>query len=132
SSSASGGAAIELYNYTGTLNVRNCTITGNTASAGNGGGIGAGLPSTAAVLNVVSSVVAGNTGSTSPDLYDSTTAFNVSNSAIGSTFTQGTVSANLTTAQSTPANLFGTNVLANNGGPTNTLALAAGSPALDT
>src|SRR5205085_2413151 len=84
-------------------------------------------------MNIVSSIVAGNTGGSSPDLYDGTTVFNVSNSAIGSTFTQGTVSGNLTTANSTPTLLFGTATptLANNGGTTDTIALSATSTALD-
>jgi hypothetical protein len=104
----------------GTMTVTGSTLAGNTATRGSGGGIyGSG-----SIL--VSTIVAGNSGSTAPDLSGSfALAFSLAQDPRGFTFTE-----------SAPGtNLFGLDPLlgplAYNGGPTLTRALLPGSPALD-
>ncbi|MBY0514122.1 MAG: right-handed parallel beta-helix repeat-containing protein, partial [Gemmataceae bacterium] len=125
--SSGGGGAIRLNSFSGTLNVRNSTLTGNTATVGTGGAIGG----TGGTVNVFSSIVAGNTGGASPNIAAGTVSVNFS--AIDNTagFTlSGTSGNNLTAAQSTVANLA-LGALANNGGPTDTMMPGAASTALD-
>ena len=129
STSANGGGAFRLNTTGVNLTVRNSTITGNTATAGTGGGIsGAGNP-----VTIVSSIVTGNTGGGVPDIANSTSAVNVSNSAIGSAgFTYGTNTGNLSVANSSTTALFGgAPALTDNGGPTNTVVLLGSSLAVN-
>jgi hypothetical protein len=102
----------------------NCTVVNNTGGgiyfiASSGGDI--------ALLNTIS--VGSITGS---DLYTDVTASVVSGYGLYGT---KTVSATLTgpgnSTGSTMAAVFGTNVLSNNGGSTQTIALILGSPAID-
>jgi hypothetical protein len=122
-----GGGAIRLQAFSGTLNVRNSTITGNSTSTGTGGGIsGAG-----GTVNIVSSIVSGNTGGASPNIASGT--INVNFSAIDNTagFTFSATSGNnLSTANSTVSALV-LGSLANNGGPTDTMALGSGSTGIN-
>jgi hypothetical protein len=113
--------------------VQNSTITGNTANGATIGGGGIAqvtiLTTVApAPITIISSIVSGNTNSLAPDIISGGTV-NVNFSAAGSAtgFTPSATSGN---------NLpFGANLnlqpLANNGGPTQTIALGAGSPALN-
>jgi hypothetical protein len=119
------GGGICLNTVTGAVLIQNSTIAGNTAG-GTGGGISQ-SSGTTANITVVSTIVSGNS-SASPDIF-SGNAVNVNNSAIGnaSGFTlSGTSGSNLA---------FGANLqlgaLANNGGPTQTIALGATSPAIN-
>ena len=102
-------------------------LLSNDTIAGNSGGAGGGIYITGATTTLLNTIVAGNSSSTGPDL-DGTVAL-ANNALIGNTsgltITSGTgnllnVSAGLATA------------LASNGGPTQTLALLPGSPAIST
>jgi parallel beta-helix repeat protein len=127
-----GGAAgiFFLFQAPGTANIQNCTITNNTITGGaaGGGGIGvfpqpfAGIQGTVAIT---SSVVANNTGANSPDVSGPVTAsFSLIRDQTGSTITD--LGHNLA-AGTNP--MLGP--LANNGGPTQTMALLPGSPLID-
>jgi Right handed beta helix region len=110
-----------------TLNVTNCTISGNTASdtsGGTGGGIFNGNLSTATVSNTI---VANNTAATGTDVSGPFTSggHNLIRIAMGSTgFTNG----NNGDQAGIPAGL---DTLQNNGGPTDTMALLSDSTARD-
>ena len=108
----------------GTATVTNCTIDGN---AGQDGGI---CNATTSTLTLDNTIVAGNSG---PDIVGSVQPTS-KNNLIG----DGTGITNLTELD--PSNLVGTTAdplnpmlgpLANNGGPTQTMALLPGSPAID-
>ncbi len=110
----------------GTVNVTNSTLSGNSATS-NGGGI-----RNTGTANVKSAIIAGNTASVGPDVSLTFTSqgFNLIGKSDGSTgFTNGVNNDQVGTI-ATPINpLLGP--LANNGGPTMTLALLPGSPAID-
>jgi len=117
--SGNGGG---VYNYS-PLTVVNCTISGNTSQYG--GGIYNG-----ATLTINNTIVAGNTGE---DIYGPVQATS-NNNLIGN----GTGITNL--SQISSSNLIGTiadhinpllGPLQNNGGPTETMALLPGSPAIN-
>ncbi len=126
-SSANGGG---IFTATGNVTLTSSTVTGNSA-VGAGGGVyvfnAAGNP----MLTITNSIVAGNTaGGAGPDLVpDPDSTLNVNFSLIGDTtdsgITAGTGSGNILDELA----LLGS--LANNGGPTLTHALLAGSPAID-
>ncbi|HET6576381.1 MAG TPA: choice-of-anchor Q domain-containing protein [Fimbriiglobus sp.] len=126
--SASSGGGIFATRFTGTIDVQNSTITGNKAAGTDTGQGGGGITrfSGGGSINVVSSVVSGNTNTKAPDIL-STGTVNVNFSAVGDKtgFT-------LTGANNVP---FGTNLmlgaLADNGGPTQTIAPLTGSPLID-
>src|SRR5208337_4160365 len=108
----------------GTTTVTYCTIDGN---AGQDGGI---CNATTSTLTLDNTIVAGNSG---PDIVGSVQPTS-KNNLIG----DGTGITNLTELD--PSNLVGTTAdplnpmlgpLANNGGPTQTMALLPGSPAID-
>jgi CSLREA domain-containing protein len=106
----------------GTLSLTNCTVVGNTA-AGGGGGIFGG-----SVTNFRNTIVAGNTSTAGigHDLHGTFNSqdYNLIGNAASATI-NGTTTHNITgqDAKLGP--------LADNGGPTRTHALLAGSPALD-
>ena len=129
SSRADGGGAIHNTGVNGTTNITNSTISGNSSGT-NGGGI---FNFNSSIVNVKSSIIANNTATTSdPDVSGAFQSqnFNLIGKTDGSTgFTQ-------------PADLTGTVAapldpkldplgLQDNGGPTQTIALLAGSPAID-
>src|SRR5262249_1572101 len=123
----SSGGGIVLYIQPVTIN--NSTVTGNSAPAGVGGGIYLSDDATN-VLTLNSTIVANSTETAggTHDLAFVQGTFNATNSlvenATGITFAVNT------------ANIFGVDPalgpLAGNGGPTQTHALLAGSPAIDT
>ena len=117
-----GGA---IYSTNG-LTLNNLTITGNTSATGRGGGISAGGDT------VRNSIVAGNTdGSGSgPECFGvlSSQGHNLVGNDDGCSIAAGTGDL-IGTAASPIDPLLGP--LQPNGGPTSTLALLAGSPALD-
>jgi hypothetical protein len=132
-----GGGGILLYN--GAVAVDNCTIAGNSANSSNGGGIwvgGGAFKSTPSVLTLRSTIVSGNTDRTGAEDIGRNTAYtttiNGSNDLIQATPTTG---ASGTINGTNTANIFGKNPLLgplqNNGGPTQTMLPAPGSPAID-
>ena len=115
-SSASGGGGIQ--NFFGTVSISNSTFSGNSASFA-GGGIG-----NLGTVNIGESIVADNTGGdcfASSPLSDQ--GYNLE-SGMGCGFT-GTGSLQNTDPKLDPSGLQ------NNGGPTQTIALLATSPAID-
>ena len=129
-----------------TFNLNNVTVTGNTAGAGGGGG-GGGVYSNA-TLNLNRSVISGNFGPTGYDSgyelvgngTENANNYNVfgrsditNNRAFAFSFTPGASDVTATSNGTQPtalASILNTS-LGNNGGPTNTHALVAGSPAVD-
>lgn len=129
----SGGGGICLYQVGGTLNIENSTIANNTVTgAGAGGGIAANYNfNIAGTINLNSSIVADNSGGIYPDLriddkftvISNNSGYNSVPSLNGVAIYTGTndvVSGGL--------NLL---PLASNGGPTQTIALGAGSTAIN-
>ena len=127
SATADGGGinntGLEVSN--GTVTLTNSTVYGNFATAG--GGFYSAVGTSLALNN---SIVANNTGDDIYGMITSPSAYNLIGNDSGIT--------NLT--QLDPSNLFGTTAdplnpllgqLANNGGPTQTMALLPGSPAID-
>ena len=126
------GGALFLYNNITTIS--NSTIAGNSSPGGQGGGIHL----YGGTLNLVSTIVAGSTdnpanpGGGTRDLFGRNSdggafVINATNSLIqnSSGFINGTNTANITGQNPL------LNPLANNGGPTQTMALQVGSPAID-
>ena len=142
--SQSNGGGVDFASATGTLN--NVTVTGNTAGAGGGGG-GGGVYSNA-TLNLNRSLISGNFGPTGYDSgyelvgngTENANNYNVfgrsditNNRAFAYSFTPGATDVTATSNGTQPTALAGilNTTLANNGGPTDTHALVAGSPAVD-
>jgi parallel beta-helix repeat protein len=123
---ASGMGGGVLFTHTGAFpDFQNCTITDNSAATG--GGIASMLGS--GIIDLISSIVSGNSASVAADLYTPGTV-NAQVSLMGSsagviTFTADT----FTSTNLGKAPLLGP--LANNGGPTETHALLPGSPAIN-
>jgi len=110
-----------------TLTITNLTIANNTAIAGGGG-----ISSDTGTVNVKNTLIAGNTYASSPDV--SGTFVNQGNNLIGksngsTSFTNG-VNGNLVGTIAAPIDPQ-LGALANNGGPTQTHALLAGSLAIN-
>ncbi|MGI9107234.1 MAG: beta strand repeat-containing protein [Pyrinomonadaceae bacterium] len=131
SQSGSGGSGGGI-SYSSTLKLQNSTVsnnsTGSGGSGGSGGGIsqqGVGSASLANTIVAVNTVAALGFG---PDLSGTFTSqgYNIIGTTNGATFTP-------TTGDQTPVSAAQLNLgtLANNGGPTQTRALLAGSVAID-
>ena len=109
------------------LNIRSSTISGNIVSTGSYGGGGIFLHS--GITSLVSTIVADNAAPVAPDIrtynpaVPASASFSLVENAAGATITGG-------------PNIFGQDpklgVLGDNGGPTPTIGLLDGSPALDT
>ncbi len=115
----SSGAGIYNYNE-GAVTIANSTISKNSAS-----NTGGGLFNDSGIVDLVNTIVADNTAPSRPDCFGSisSSGYNVIGDTTGCSFTATTgdltdVSASL-------------GALADNGGPTKTHALPAGSPAID-
>ncbi len=124
-----GGA---IRNFTNSdLTVSNSTITGNSADSG--GGIFGAFYTAESSITVTSTIVAGNTAIVDPDLNapysGSLSTFIVTNSAIqvGSGDLANGVDGNIVGIDP----LLDPDGLQDNGGPTPTIALLPGSPAID-
>ncbi len=118
SASASAGG---IYNDGGTLTVTDSTLAGNSASYF-GGGVVTYEP--VAVTTLGDTIIATNTAPTGPDVYGPVTSLGynlIGNSTGGSSF----AATDLVNVNP----LLGP--LQNNGGPTETMALLPGSPAID-
>lgn len=150
SGNTSNGTGIAgAFQANGTVTITNSTISGNSAPAGTGGGLyyngtnlivtnstivnnsslvgGGGFHRTATTLtaNIRNTIIANNTGAaTSPDAFGAATSQgnNIIGNVTGST---GWIASDLQGVNP----MIGT--LANNGGPTQTHLLMAGSPALN-
>lgn len=135
--SAATGGGINLIAFSGTLLVQNSTISGNRANTSDGGNAyygGGGIHQLGfGAISVVNSIVSGNllaAGSTAvgPDIRSASGTVSTRFSAIGDVtgFTESDGTGNLPP---------GTNLLlgplANNGGPTQTMAPLPGSPLID-
>ena len=105
--------------------IRFCTIYKNTSSAG--GGIWAD-PTGSSHLTISSSIIAANSAHDGPDISGTLTSngYNLLTNITGVTGLDA-----VTDKQVTLANLMIDSTLGNNGGPTQTLALQLGSPAID-
>ncbi|MDA8564066.1 right-handed parallel beta-helix repeat-containing protein [Mariniblastus sp.] len=112
----------------GDLSVISSTVSGNTA-----GDVGGGIfvINNSSSITISNSIVAGNTdGGGAPDLRSGTNSLAISYSLIGATDLTITGNGNQVGTLMSPLDpLLGP--LADNGGPTQTLALLAGSPAID-
>ena len=134
---ASKGAGI--YAVAGTiwgakLALLNSTVAGNQAAGAGGGLYVSGSSSAATHVSLTNSLVAGNTVTTgSPDVYGpvlSTSAFNLIGNGDGSSgLVNGTIGNKVGTTAAPIDPLLGP--LQDTGGPTPTMALLSGSPAID-
>ncbi len=122
--SAPSGGAVALAPNKGTLAIRNSTLTLNDADTGTGGAIA--RTSGGMVITIESSIVSGNTNAGAPDI-SSIGTVNVNFSAIGSN-TGFTLTGGNNLAFGVALKL---GTLANNGGPTNTHLPALDSPVVD-
>jgi hypothetical protein len=118
------GAGIE---NTGTLTVTNTTISGNAARGT--GGRGQGGIDNASRFNLWNTIVAGNMARSGPDMYGQVTSLGHNLIGDGSDVTGLTETDLVGTAENPIDPLLGP--LLNNGGPTQTMALLPGSPAID-
>ncbi len=126
-----------IFANSGTTTIISSTITGNRADAdNNGSGAGGGIRITSSPVTLSHTLVAGNDlgNSTADDIsgtVDSASNFNLIGVNTGlSGITNGGVSGNQIGTSGSPLDpLLGS--LADNGGPTKTHALLAGSPAID-
>jgi hypothetical protein len=130
---ASGGGIYFAVNGTSTLN--SCTIVSNTATGGGGtptaAGLGGGLFEASSIVNLKSCLIANNTAQ-SPDVDGSyaSQGFNLIGKTNGSAgFPSATDLVGTSNAPLDPK--IDPNGLQNNGGPTLTIALLPGSPAID-
>lgn len=108
----------------GTLTVTHTTITGNISEHEGGGVFNDG-----GIINLGSTIVAANTATSGPDVFGSITSLGyniISNTS--DAIIIGDTSGNLTDASAVPLNLGS---LQDNGGPTQTISLGAGSVAIN-
>jgi len=119
-----GGEGGAIYSPTGTLKISNSTFVGDTADSG-GGDLYIGSVGGAAAVSIKSSIVASDTG------FDCTVVAGSTFTVSGANFdVDGTCAALSLAHFTTSANLH-LGGLADNGGPTETVALLAGSEAID-
>ncbi|MFN2622809.1 MAG: choice-of-anchor Q domain-containing protein, partial [Chthoniobacterales bacterium] len=133
-SNSAGGPGGGVINFD-IMNITNSTITGNSAtgSPSSGDNLGGGIYAGNGTITVKSTIIAGNTANDGgPDVHG---AFNSSGfNLIGrkEASTGFTISTDQTGAGKAPLDpKLNPNGLQNNGGPTNTIALLTGSPAID-
>jgi hypothetical protein len=133
SASAAGGGVFNFGGTMATLTLTNCTVSGNSANGGggvyNGGGGGGGGTAT---LTLTNSIVAGNTVTNSTTANDISGSSPVagSNNVIGTGGSGGLTNGTNGNQVGVSVSAVGLAPLANNGGPTQTIALLPGSPAL--
>jgi hypothetical protein len=132
-SAVNGGPLFVDANSSATL--INCTLSRNSAPYGDGGGIYVNSNNGGAILNLTNTIVAGNAASTSgPDIYGAvvTADHNLVGDATGSTGIVNGVNGNIVGGNGNPVINALLGPLQNNGAPTQTMALLAGSPAIGT
>ncbi len=126
-----GGFGGGVFNYIATANLTDCTVSGNAAAPGGGGGLAnygyGNIPAGPATLT--NTIVAGNTSSVGASDIAGT---NVSGSdnLIGTGGSGGLTNGVDGNIVLTSLTELGLAPLGNNGGPTQTLALLPGSPAI--
>jgi CSLREA domain-containing protein len=137
-SGSSGGEAFggAIYGDDGSLTLTNSTIAGNLATGGSGpstvAGYAGGVFPSAANASVKSTIIAKNIALNGPDVYGtfSSQGFNLIGKTDGSiSFTAATDKTGTIASPLDPK--LDPNGLQNNGGPTQTIALLFGSPAID-
>ena len=120
-----------IYCFSGTINITNCTISGNSANSG-AGTTGGGILNFSGTVDARNTIIAGNTAGQGPDVRGSfaSQGHNLIGKSDGSTgFINGTNSDQVgTSALPIDPKLGG---LSNNGGPTQTLLPALGSPVIN-
>ena len=117
----------------GTATVVNCTITSNRVAAGEGGLYGGGIYDQIVAAKLFNTIVAGNFRGAAPSTtandiagtLATTSAFNLIGTGGSGGLTNGVNSNQVGVSNA------GLGTLANNGGPTQTVALLTGSPAID-
>jgi hypothetical protein len=126
SGNTSGGAGGGMLRFGGSTTLTNVTVADNAAGA-NGGGIHSGPNAAAVAIAVQRSIVDGNSaGGTGPDCEG------MANIGFAGSLLSATSSCPGVNLGGNVANVSAMlNALANNGGPTETHTLQAGSPALD-
>ena len=120
-----------FVNTTATATLTNCTLSLNYSFAGSGGGI---YVTSGGILNLTNTIVAGNTAGAGPDIFGAvaTADHNLVGNATGSTGIVNGVNGNILGGNGNPVINALLGPLQNNGGPTKTMALLAGSPAIGT
>ncbi|MFI5396701.1 MAG: choice-of-anchor Q domain-containing protein [Candidatus Binatia bacterium] len=142
--SAGDGSGGGIFNNVGTVTVTNSTFSGNRADNGMGGG---GIFNNSSTLTVTNSTFFGNRATNGGAIYNSGTMLTVTNSIVANSTSGGNCSGTITddghniddgtTCGFSGTSLSNTNPmlapagLANNGGPTQTIALQATSPAIN-
>ena len=125
--SAGYGGGIAVYGSPTSLQLHGGTLAGNTAFADQGGGLSVQFTATATLIDTI---VAGNAGGDVIAALAPNSAANLIGDGTGMTGLINGANGNLIGTAATPINpMLG--ALADNGGPTKTLALLPGSPALD-
>jgi hypothetical protein len=125
----SGGFGGGIYMQTGTLEAVNCTIANNSVG---GGGVGGGMDIANGTATLENTIVATNTTGTGPGAPENDIAGIVASASSFNMIGTGG-SGGLTSSQ---GNLVGVaspdlGTLASNGGPTQTISLLTGSPAIN-
>ncbi|MCB1209949.1 MAG: choice-of-anchor D domain-containing protein, partial [Verrucomicrobiales bacterium] len=129
SGSATGGA----IHSSNSLVMTHCTVSGNSVTAPSGGRFGGGLDLSGSA-QLVNCIVLGNNAVNFPEISGSPTL--TGGNIVGGTVSVDGAPTGTTTATEVFASVVNNGgvdagVLADHGGPTQTIALAAGSPALD-
>jgi hypothetical protein len=125
-----GGGIYDSGGYVSSMLLLNCTISNNMTSASSGGGIfNNGLLVSTFETKLANTIVAGNHASADPDVAGGffSEGYNLFGDATGLTYDPGSVTTGDQTGVANPH----LGALGNNGGPTQTHALLAGSPAID-
>ena len=137
-----GGLGGAVFNNGGTVNIVNSTLAGNTASGGTGGrsgfgpGAGAGQGLGGAVFNhsgsvvVVNSTLSGNTADQGAGIF-SQASLTLNNSIVANSPGGGDLVGAFTGSNNLTNVAVALGPLQFNGGPTRTMALLPGSPAID-
>jgi predicted outer membrane repeat protein len=128
--SSSNGCGGGLYIWNAGATLINCTVSGNSENGGRGGG---GIYINNGSVYLTNTIVAKNTSTASfngPDIHGTVATANNDLIGINTSLTITTGNSNLIGTASTPLDPKLGN-LANNGGPTQTMALLSGSPAID-
>jgi hypothetical protein len=125
-----GGQGGGLF-VVGHATLTNCTLSLNTAGIGGGIHVSSEIPGT--ILNLTNTIVAGNTkGISGPDIFGAvaTADHNLVGNATDSSGVVNGVNGNIVGGNGHPVSNALLGPLQNNGGPTQTMALLAGSPAI--
>jgi predicted outer membrane repeat protein len=122
----SGGA----LNVSASATLTNCTLSLNSATTG--GGIWVNPANGGGILNLINTIVAGNTAGTGPDIYGHVALadHNLVGDVTGSSGIVNGVNGNIAGGNGNPVINPLLGPLQNNGGPTQTMALLPGSPAI--